>query len=859
MNRVPRPTQLPSAPRRRARIALPLLLLGAAAAHGETRCVANLGQLYDAFHDAMTSVEGTRWDIQIRQGTYVLTQSLEMATYKENDNKELYVSGGWTGANGTCDSQVLDASNTVIQGKVETPGDNGIGHSIYGDNKRYDFRWLRFQDFTFFGVEDHECMSPDICPDTDAIVFEHVEFDNGGIIRFNVDDAARLVFRNNAVTHMHPISPFDNTVYQAPFGVILDNDGSADISFNTFASITCEGTPGGVMIENHVDDVVLHHNIFQTTGCSKDLYVTPDGGHSITPISNLYNGMGGLIAGNLLSNGNVQNFNPLFTDITIPGDYHLQLASPAVNAGQTQVDALLSGLFAPSLDADGHLRLVGTRYDMGAYESVKNDGAPQVLKVTTISDDPDDTGSLRHAVNQANQQVGIAQKIVFDISGSCPHVILLASTLEITDSLYIDGYSQPGAVPNDMDVGNDASICILVGPGASGVNTAFEVPTGADDGVHFGISGIAFGSNFFQFTSSAIQLRAGSNHVVSGNAFGGTGPGDAGVLGGMARAVLLTGTATDSTIGGDENSARNTIGAMSQNAIVITGTTSGHTISNNYIGLTTNGIGAEPNSAEGISATGGHDITIKNNAIAASVEGIVLSGSATKNFTLTGNRIGVNAYGVGLAQHANDVGIYVGGGSSDHVIGGPPVQNIKTGAYQPLGLANDIRNNSVAGIHLPSAGAFVTMRGNRIEQNGAGNGGLGIDLGALGPEGNDAGDGDTGPNNLQNHPVITGTTAGATTLTVNARLTTNPNQNVRVDLYRSPTCPDGRAAANATTYLGAVDINSGSGNAVPFTAPVAKFAGAPGYLTATATTSTGNTSELAYCVREDTIFVDTLE
>jgi len=136
MNRVPRPTQLPSAPRRRARLALPLLLLGAAAAHGETRCVANLGQLYDAFHAAMTSVEGTRWDIQIRQGTYVLTQSLEMATYKENDNKELYVSGGWTGANGTCDSQVLDASNTVIQGKVETPGDNGIGHSIYGDNKR---------------------------------------------------------------------------------------------------------------------------------------------------------------------------------------------------------------------------------------------------------------------------------------------------------------------------------------------------------------------------------------------------------------------------------------------------------------------------------------------------------------------------------------------------------------------------------------------------------------------------------------------------------------------------------------------------------------------------------------------------
>jgi hypothetical protein len=221
---------------------------------------------------------------------------------------------------------------------------------------------------------------------------------------------------------------------------------------------------------------------------------------------------------------------------------------------------------------------------------------------------------------------------------------------------------------------------------------------------------------------------------------------------------------------------------------------------------------------------------------------------------LRDNSIGINAAGYGVAQHANEVGILVSGGSGQHVIGAASNDNVIPGAFY-----NDIRNNDTAGVQLnSSAGSGVTIRGNRIEANARSGIGLGIDLGDLGPSPNDDGDADAGPNGMQNYPVITASAPNGDTRQVTATLNTNPSAVFRIDFYRSPSCPGGQAGVNATTLVGTSSVSSGSNGPAEFTAELDPT-GAPGYLTATATSVTGPTSELSPCFSEDTIFRNGLE
>jgi len=836
-------------------------LFAAGAARATVVCVPSDASLTAAIQQAEDAPEGSTWDIRIHTGTYQLSSQLVFSPDGDKDNKVFKLSGGWTGANNACQSQIIDPTTTIVRNTASTQDAIGGGFFFFGDNNRFEITSIHFENFSNFVVDDKPCFGFDICPDTEAVVLEHDEFVNGETIQITVFDAKRVVFRNNLVAKMTPVYFIGSTIDFAPVGIdIGNNEDPPQISFNTFANINCEGTPGGVMVHAGGPNLALHHNIFQTTGCSDDIFIDPTySGQAVTPISNLFSNIGGSYSGNIADNGNVNNFNPLFVN-SATGDYRLQNGSPAVNAGQTLIGMAQRALAASYYDLDGGFRPVGTHFDIGAFESQVNDGAPPVLTVTNVSDDIDDSGSLRHAIKMANMQIGTAQRIAFNIPGACPHVILLDSPLpDITDPLVIDGYSQPGAQPNSPEseigkVGSDAVICILLAPAAS-MSHALEVPGGEPDTTQLTVDGLGFGSSFFSFSGAAIELLAGSSHFVTGSAFGGALPTTGAALGSLQRGVLLRGTAHNATIGGPENRARNYFGDMLNNAIVITdSTTSGHVIQNNYIGVTPNGLSAQANAADGISATGGTDVTIDDNTIAASNRGILISGASTKYFTVTRNRIGVNAAGVGVAAQANDVGIEIGGSTGEHVIGYGVNQNLATGTF-----SNDIRNNNTAGISVnPFAGNYVSIRGNRIEANGRDGTGLGIDLGGLGQLDNDGGDADTGPNRSQNYPRIKGSAPNGATRQVKGVLNSNANEVFRIDFFRSPTCPKGATGANATTFVGSIDVNAGAIGIANFTAQVAP-AGAPAYLTATATSSVNNTSELAPCFAEDTIFADGLQ
>src|SRR5437764_4826786 len=70
-------------------------------------------------------------------------------------------------------------------------------------------------------------------------------------------------------------------------------------------------------------------------------------------------------------------------------------------------------------------------------------------------------GSLAQAILDANGHTG-QDTVVFNIPGSGIHLIDFSvySLPDITDSLILDGYTQPGAHPNTLSVGNNAVILI---------------------------------------------------------------------------------------------------------------------------------------------------------------------------------------------------------------------------------------------------------------------------------------------------------------------------------------------------------------------------------------------------------------
>src|SRR5262245_14249698 len=80
------------------------------------------------------------------------------------------------------------------------------------------------------------------------------------------------------------------------------------------------------------------------------------------------------------------------------------------------------------------------------------------LTVTTTNDSG--PGSLRHAISNANLTVAL-DTIEFNIPGAGVHTISISNALPtITNSVIIDGYTQPGSSPNTLSNGNNAVLLV---------------------------------------------------------------------------------------------------------------------------------------------------------------------------------------------------------------------------------------------------------------------------------------------------------------------------------------------------------------------------------------------------------------
>ncbi len=301
----------------------------------------------------------------------------------------------------------------------------------------------------------------------------------------------------------------------------------------------------------------------------------------------------------------------------------------------------------------------------------------KTFTVTTTSDSG--AGSLRQAILDTNDIPG-ADNINFNIPSSGVRTIFPRSELpQITDTVTIDGYCQPGASTNTLAKGTNAILKIQL-DGSSAGNFA--------DGLSFGSgasNSIVKGLVINRFGGDGIDMFDARDMRIEGN-FIGTDSSGTLDLGNGLNGVLVHGNSTSNAIGGTSRFQRN--------------------------------------------------------LISGNIEGITLNFNAERNEVL-GNLVGTKKDGI--SPLGNEFAGVVALGADNFV-----------GDFSQSG-ANTIAFNGGNGVSVSVSSAA----GNRILSNSIfSNGRLGIDLrggteNAAGATANDPKDADTGPNDLQNKPVVT--------------------------------------------------------------------------------------------------------
>lgn len=214
----------------------------------------------------------------------------------------------------------------------------------------------------------------------------------------------------------------------------------------------------------------------------------------------------------------------------------------------------------------------------------------------------------------------------------------------------------------------------------------------------------------------------------------------------------------------------------------------------------------------------------------------IVRGLEIRNFYYEGLKIGGSDYTIvesNYIHHNGDVGIVVHS-SSNCMIGGT--------SPEP---GNTITNNTDAGIAVSGNSTDNSILCNSIY----GNTGLGIDLLPLpysyGVTPNDERDPDTGPNHLQNFPVIRW--AYSPTSSIGASLNSASNSTFLIQFFSNSDC-NGSGNGGGRTWLGSTEVTTDAGGNVDFGFTTAEPFAEGEYITATATDAAGNSSEFSACL-----------
>jgi VCBS repeat protein len=419
-------------------------------------------------------------------------------------------------------------------------------------------------------------------------------------------------------------------------------------------------------------------------------------------------------------------------------------------------------------------------------------------------------------------------------------------------------------------IGTDVTGSVALPNHDDGVDITEFAPNNLIGGTVAGAGNVISGNS--GNSSNGVQITAPEN-LVQGNYIGLDRNGSGGVANkGTGVSISSTFDPTgvrpvnpgrDNTIGGTTKAARNVIsGNTSRGVVIISDVAKGNLVQGNFIGTDATGTSSVGNSAEGI-------------LVSVAPESAIGGATAGSGNLISGN----SGFGIGLGLLFLDQiggtgtvveGNYVG----TDVTGAKPLGNGKDGIFVNVdSKIHTVRNNSIAfnngnGVNIPNItanpgtpGFRISIFSNAIFSNSA----MGINLGDAGVTLNDKGDADAGANELQNFPVLTSsagstaslptnrTTSALASATITGTFNSTPNTTFTLQFFFGSNC---QGAGHQFTGLIPIaldptiqivtDANGTAGFTYAFQFP--SGSAGTGFVNATATNSTGNTSELSECI-----------
>ena len=344
--------------------------------------------------------------------------------------------------------------------------------------------------------------------------------------------------------------------------------------------------------------------------------------------------------------------------------------------------------------------------------------------VTTTADSG--AGSLRQAIYMADNAGG-TNTIDFDIPGSGPQVITLQSELPpITSPTIIDGYTQPGSSPNTSTTADNA-VPLIVIDGSQITNIAQSL------GLQLQADGSSVQGLVIQNFGGIGVVVSGANDVVQGD-FIGTDPT---AMFAQANGLGIAVIGSSDMIGGTAPAARDVvsgneigvaIASLSIGGPSLLTAEAGSTVQGDLIGTNATGTGNLGNSVIGVALAGSGNIVGGTSPGQANT--IAFNGEVGSVLN-----IGVGVVVIGLSSSASSP---ISVQSTGNLISG---NSIHDNHNMGIGLL-DIPTSSVLPFLTTTTASIPSAVANFLST---------VDLGVVPNAQTPSG---TGPNNLQNFPVI---------------------------------------------------------------------------------------------------------